>query len=51
MLSVNIEGEKSMGQFSYAKPENKVNAHKTNKIMTDYCWIRQTGLDLHIQFK
>ena len=28
MLRVNIEGKKSMGQFSCAKPENKVIAHK-----------------------
>jgi len=28
MLRVNIDGKKSMSQFSYAKPENKVIAHK-----------------------
>jgi len=28
MLRVNIDEAKSMGQFSYAKPENKVTAHE-----------------------
>jgi len=28
MLSMNIDGEKPVGQFSYAKPENQVIAHK-----------------------